>query len=158
MEHYGVESCFQDPTVYQKCRQSMLERHGVEFSAQNESIWERQQVAAHRYVRFRDTSLFYQGTYERDFLDCYYDRIVIEKPKKRVRYQFGGKTRIYHPDFYLPDHHLIVEIKSTYTFNRHLDKNLAKQAAAIAAGYRFVFVIDKDYTEVDRLLAVKSST
>jgi hypothetical protein len=43
---------------------------------------------------------------------------------------------------------LIVEIKSSYIYEREKKKNEAKKEAAINNGYNFIFIIDKDYTEL----------
>jgi len=51
------------------------------------------------------------------------------------------------PDYYLPDYNLIVEIKSSYTYNYDIEKNEAKKKASLENGYNFIFIIDKDYTE-----------
>ena len=61
---------------------------------------------------------------------------------------FDNKNKIYFSDFYLENKNLIIEIKSSYTFNVDLKKNLAKQNACIEQGYNFIFIIDKNYDEL----------
>lgn len=57
--------------------------------------------------------------------------------------------RVYYPDFFLPEYNLIVEIKSTYTFEKYLNKNTAKKEKCIELGFNFIFIIDKDYKEFE---------
>jgi hypothetical protein len=52
----------------------------------------------------------------------------------------------------LPEYNLIIEIKSDYTFNKELKKNLSKQKACLDQGYDFIFIVNKDYTEFEKLL------
>lgn len=61
-------------------------------------------------------------------------------------------STVYYPDFYLPERKLIVEIKSTMWYNKHLNINLAKQKQCILNGYNFIFIIDKNYEEFEKLL------
>jgi hypothetical protein len=43
-------------------------------------------------------------------------------------------------------HSIIIEIKSTYTYNKDLEKNIAKQDACVQQGFNFIFIINKDYS------------
>jgi len=43
---------------------------------------------------------------------------------------------------------LIVEIKSSYTYELEKEKNEAKKEATINNGFNFIFVINKDYSEL----------
>lgn len=57
------------------------------------------------------------------------------------RYFFDEKRRVYYPDIYIPKDNRIVEVKSFYTYEKELDKNLAKRESVITAGYLFDFYI-----------------
>ena len=65
---------------------------------------------------------------------------------KSVKYEFNNKEKYYHPDFFIEELNLIIEIKSDYYYNLHLEKNLCKQEGCIRKGYTFIFIINKDYT------------
>lgn len=71
----------------------------------------------------------------------------MEKPKF-IKYVFNGKNKKYFPDFYLKHKNLIIEIKSTYTYNLHLELNQAKHNSCIEQGYNHEFIIDKDYSKL----------
>lgn len=65
--------------------------------------------------------------------------------RKTFRYHFNDKDRIYYPDIYIPSENRIIEVKSKYTLNRYLDKNLAIMESMIAKGLIFEFnVVVKD--------------
>ncbi len=69
---------------------------------------------------------------------------VDSKEMPKIWYEQNGRHR-YHPDIYIPSAKLILEVKSTFTYNRELEKNLLKRQACLDAGYNFKFMIfDKD--------------
>ena len=57
------------------------------------------------------------------------------------RYFLDGKKKVYYPDIHIPKDNRIVEVKSIYTYEKELEKNLAKRQAVIDAGYTFDFYI-----------------
>jgi len=68
--------------------------------------------------------------------------IVTEKNKvPHIKYFFNGKIRRYYPDIFVISENKIYETKSTYTYDSHMDQNLAKQQASLDAGYNFEFKI-----------------
>lgn len=58
-----------------------------------------------------------------------------------IKYEFNGMIRRYVPDIFIPKENRIIEVKSPYTYNFALDKNLAKQKACLEQGYKFEFMI-----------------
>lgn len=144
-ERYGDENY----NNHEKFKKTNLERYGVEYILQNKKIREKQLASSLKIKRYKN--LYYQGSYELDFLVNYYDKIKIENVNS-IPYYYN-KKRIYFPDFYLPEYNLIVEIKSDYTYNLHRDMNEHKKIGSIKAGYNFLFIIDKDYTEFNNLIS-----
>lgn len=57
------------------------------------------------------------------------------------KYYFDGKLCVYFPDIFIPKEHRIIEVKSTYTYNNWIDRNLAKKDSVLKAGYLFDFYI-----------------
>jgi hypothetical protein len=51
------------------------------------------------------------------------------------------KQKVYFPDIYIPKQNLIIEVKSTYTYSKEYDKNIAKANATKNTGYNFEFWI-----------------
>jgi hypothetical protein len=56
-------------------------------------------------------------------------------------YHFDGRNRRYYPDIYIPKDNRIIEVKSKWTYEQELSKNLAKRKIVIDSGYEFDFYI-----------------
>jgi hypothetical protein len=54
-----------------------------------------------------------------------------------------GNNKLYFPDFYLPKQNLLIEVKSTYTFEKHKENVFEKCNASIKQGYSIALVILK---------------
>lgn len=63
-----------------------------------------------------------------------------------IRYDYEGKLRTYFPDFYLPNHNLLIEVKSTYTYEKNEEQTNAKCAACLASGYSILLLVLKGNT------------
>lgn len=100
-------------------------------------------------LKFHDNCMiFYRGTYEKHFLDlCYEKNIDISSFDGKLFYYENNKKRRYYPDFYHKKSNTIIEIKSTYTFNYNISKNLLKKDCVLNNGYNFLFIIDKNYED-----------
>jgi hypothetical protein len=154
---YGVKNVSQSEVVKQKKTETCLKNWGVEYPSQNIGIFEKQQKNSRKLKFHEKTGLYYRGSYEAHFLDyCFENNIKVEKAKS-IKYEFEDKKRTYHPDFFLKEKNLIIEIKSTYTYNKYLQKNLAKQKACIKQGFKFMFIIDKDYKKFKKKSATFDS-
>lgn len=67
------------------------------------------------------------------------DQVKIGKSKiPIIKY---GKNKLYFPDFYLPNQNLLIEVKSSYTFEKHKENVFEKCNASIQSGYSIVLVI-----------------
>jgi hypothetical protein len=174
MEKYGVKSYTQTTEFKDKTKKTCLEKYGHEFYQnsnlykekvvetclnnygcrnvmQNKKIFEKQSKSSYRMGFYNDMD--YQGTYELDFLENYYDELNIEKIDP-IKYFLNESSHYYHPDFYLPDYNLIIEIKSSYTYNYDIERNITKKKYSIENGYNFIFIIDKDYSELNYILGI----
>jgi hypothetical protein len=131
---------------------AMRKNWGVDFPNQSSDLFEKSQINSKKIKFHEKTGLYYRASYEAHFLDyCFENNINLEKPKS-IKYKFEDKKRTYHPDFFLKEKNLIIEIKSTYTYNKDLNKNIAKKKACLEHGFNFIFVIDKDYKEFINLI------
>jgi hypothetical protein len=61
-----------------------------------------------------------------------------------IKYNDNGIERTYFPDIYIPSAHKIIEVKSEYTYELHLEQNIAKKEKCIKLGYSFEFWIYKN--------------
>lgn len=150
-------------SIIEKRKETSIKKYGVPHKNMLKEERERMSILASSrttpdgvfkviYDSYKNTDLNYQGSYEKDFLDNYYELLRIEN-SKRIKYDYDGIERNYTPDFYLPDFNLVVEIKSDWTFNKWKDKNLAKEQACLQQGFDFIFIFNKDYTEFELKLA-----
>jgi hypothetical protein len=64
------------------------------------------------------------------------NEIKVGKDVPRINLSSGKK---YYPDIYI--YNLLIEVKSEYTYNVHLEKNLLKQADSKKAGYDHIFLV-----------------
>jgi hypothetical protein len=144
-EKYGVENPGQLDAVRTKMKNTTLERYGVEHNMQSKELFDKNQLSGHRTKNHETMRITYRGTYEKDFLDfCYSNNITLDNTNS-INFIFKGKKKVYHPDFYIDSKKLIIEIKSDYYFEKYKELNLAKEKACIEQGYKFIFIINKDY-------------
>jgi hypothetical protein len=128
---YGVNRPSQDPTIFEKTQKSGKKLRDYTF------------ISGH-IVRVRGyeplaLSLLEKLNYTENNL------IVDTKQMPKIWYKFVDNTRHrYHPDIFIPEENLIIEVKSTYTYNKYKDKNLLKKQACLDAGYNFEFMIFDD--------------
>ena len=143
LEKYGVKYTLQLESVKETRRKSNLLKYGVENVSQNLEIHERALRHSYKLKAFRDTNLWYQGSYELDFLEKYYEKYPDIKRGPSIKYEFNGKNKVYHPDFYIPSLNLIVECKCLYRYIK--DKSIidAKEKATIANGFNYQLILDK---------------
>ena len=135
---YDVDNVFQIEWVKEKSKKTMMKRYGVEnpFFLSNK-----------RYkIKFDERfNLYYQGTYEKHFLDfCIKNNIKVTKPTY-ILYFFNNKEYKYFPDYYIESLNLLIEIKSDYIFEIQKEKNIAKHDYSIRNGFEHIFIINKDY-------------
>lgn len=148
---YGVEHPLQNNYIYKKIEKTCLSKYGVRHPSQFNEIHIKQQKSSLKRIHYHNSTLYYQGTYEKDFLDKYYNNIDIENGPT-IKYNYEGDNNIYYSDFYIKSKNLIIEIKSDYYYKLHLNKNLTKQKSCIEQGYNFIFIINKDYSKLNEII------
>lgn len=100
-------------------------------------------------IKYYNKDLYYQGTYERDFLDHLKNLKYIDKVERgeRFDYFFNNKKRQYRSDFKIGN--IIFEIKSNWTYGKNDDikrlKNHTKFKSVLDNGYRLIIILDKNY-------------
>lgn len=125
-------------------------KYGVDYVSQNIEIFNKQQKSGFNLKKYNN--LNYRGTYELDFIQLceQYNLNILNGPT--IKYNHQDKNSIYFSDFIIPEKNLILEIKSSYTYKRYLDKNISKRNACIKQGYNFLFIIDRNYDEFLKLI------
>ena len=156
LEKYGVEHIFKNEIIKEKTKQTFLQKYQVEHVLQNEEIYKKMIRSSFKIKYYNNTPIYYQGSYEKNFLDKYFGKMTIMNGKT-ISYEMNGKKLKYYSDFYLPDYNMIIEIKSSRWYNIHLDKNIMKEKTCKELGYIFIFIIDKNYNEFENFLIKKGT-
>lgn len=153
IEKYGVEYYSSTSDWYNKCVKVALERHGKEWVSKVDSINAKQQSGGYSYYDFEFPSgkvARVQG-YEPKVLT----KLVIDYNEDDIivgvqniineigffHYDYEGKTHRYYPDIYIKSENKVIEVKSTYTFNKEKEKNLLKRESVLNKNINFKFII-----------------
>lgn len=112
------------------------------------------------YIWSDGTKMDYTGTYEKHALE-YLDKTLQLKSNNVIcpspvviPYTFEGKDHFYIPDFYIESFHLLVEVKGSNNHyqKRDLEKEKAKDKAALDSEYNYVKILDKDYDPLLKII------
>lgn len=153
IEKYGVEYYSTTNDWYDKCVNSALEKYGKEWVSKVDSINVKQQYGGYSYHNFEFPSgkvVRVQG-YEPKVLT----KLVIDYEESDIivgvqniideigffHYEYEGETHRYYPDIYIKSENRVIEVKSTYTFNKEKEKNLLKRDSVINKNINFKFII-----------------
>lgn len=98
--------------------------------------------------------LYYQGSYELDFLEKFYNKFPDIKRGPSIKYVFNGKNKVYHSDFYIPSLNLIIECKNSYGLKKFKEQIHAKERAAIKQNFNYLIIVNKNYTEFIQRLRI----
>lgn len=152
IEKYGGIG-FASKELTEKYKKACLERYGFENPLQNAEIYEKVLIA---HFRTKDYTLpsgkvvkvqGYEPKVIDELLQKYSeDDLVIDNKEMetyigKILYTFKDSTHRYYPDIFIIPENKVVEVKSTYTYEAMLDRNLAKKKAVEDAGFNFEFVI-----------------
>lgn len=89
----------------------------------------------------------YQG-YENTVIDIllmiYKEEEIDIHPNLIINYKLDDKNRKHYPDIFIPKENTIVEVKSKFTYFNCEEKNIEKQKAAKALGYKYEYWIISD--------------
>lgn len=150
IDNYGVDNCAKLNFIKDRARDTSYIRYGESHHMKNEEQFKKHMKNNLKIKKYND-EIYYQGSYELDFLEKYSPSLNIDNGIF-IRYYINDEDFKYLSDFYIPDLKLIVEIKSNYTFNLHKEKNIKKREYSIKAGYNFIFIVDKDYREFEKII------
>lgn len=148
LDKYGDENYHN----MQKTVITNLQKYGVAYPYQNPQIYLKTQIKGFNAKRYNDTNIYFRGSYELDFLNKFFKKYPDIQNGPSIKYIFENKTKIYHPDFYIPSLNLIIEIKSSYYFHKYVNKVSAKEKATITNGFKYIMILDKNYTIFDPLI------
>lgn len=144
---YGVKNVFESEFIKEKIKQTNLEKFGVEYIMQVPEFIEKSVKNSFRYKTYTFPSgkkVLIQG-YENFALDkllqSYQEEEIIVGVSlvPKIFYQDNQKLHRYYPDIFIPKDNLIIEVKSTYTYQKDLRVNDLKRNKCLELGYRFEF-------------------
>lgn len=153
IEKYGVEYYSSSNDWYDKCVNTALEKYGKEWVSKVDEINKKQQSGGYSYHDFEFPSgnvVRVQG-YEPmvlvELLTKYDENDIVVGLQNIIdevgffHYEYDNNTHRYYPDIYIKSENQIIEVKSTYTFNKEKEKNLLKRESVINKGINFKFII-----------------
>lgn len=151
LQLFGVDNPMKNEDIHRKLTNIIFERYGVYHPVQYPLFFQKMLKSGLKIEEYKKSGIYYQGEYELDFLDKFFDKIEIKK-HEQIKYSYGGEDFFYYPDFFIEKLNLIVEIKSSYWYEKKLDINLQKEKSCKEQGFNFIFIIDKDYRVFDKMV------
>ena len=147
MLNFGVTVPRKSKVVRDKYIDTCLKKFGVENAMQDATVHEKSQkyrwklftLPSGREIKVQG----YEGYALADLLQIYVEREIEYQRSKipEIWYEQDGIRHRYFADFYIKKNNLIVEVKSNWTYNRYLEKNLLKEKAVKEFGYNFQLII-----------------
>lgn len=116
IELYGVPNAMQNPEIFSKAMKSAFSSKPYEYPSGNV-------VYIQGYEHYALNDLLESGIEENDI-------VIGNGVVECVNYEYGGKKRVYFPDIYIKSLDLLIEVKSTYTYEKDKEKNDRKFEAA----------------------------
>jgi hypothetical protein len=150
-KNYGVVNPMQSKEVQNTYKKTMNLLYNVDWPMQNAHSLQKAQKASEKFIQYKDTNIWYQASYEFDFLEKYYN--MFKNDMKRgptISYEYKGEKVHYHSDFLIVSMNLIIEVKSTYFYNDI--KDTIKKDAVENLGYKYIMILDKKYDEFNNLI------
>jgi hypothetical protein len=151
LKKYGVKNPFQSDEIKEKIKIKNIKKYGTEYPSQNLEFFQKKLKYGLKIKKIEN--LTYQGSYEKDFILRYKDKITIENGLS-IEYYHNDEKKIYHSDFFIPELNLVVEIKSRYWYNEHLEICQLKEKYSKKI-YNYIMILDKNYKEFEELLDKK---
>lgn len=153
IEKYGVEYYSSSDNWYDKCLKTSIKKYGKEWVSKVDTINAKQQSGGYSYHDFEFPSgkvVRVQGYEPRvlaNLINDYDESDIIVGVQSIIdeigffHYEYEGGTHRYYPDIYIKSENQVIEVKSTYTFNREKEKNLLKRDSVLNKNINFKFII-----------------
>lgn len=150
VEKYGVDWYTKSNDFKSKFRNTCLEKYGCEHFLLNEDLSSRFKRQFKDYEMPSGKIYKIQGyeniaidellnNYKED--DIVISNIDIRKEIGIINYFMDKNERLYIPDIYIKSENKIIEVKSNWTYNLEVEKNLLKKEACVKSGIKFEFWI-----------------
>jgi len=148
--NYGVNYPGQSVKIKEKIKRTNLERYGVEYPLQNSEIFEKQLKNSFKLKDFTFPNGIvinvqgYEPIVLKTLIEQGYkqtDLITSRKEVPEIWYNELNKIHRYYCDIYIKSENRIIEVKSTWTYNKDLHINNLKADTCKVKGYCFEFWI-----------------
>ncbi len=153
-KNYGVYYGFHSPIIIAKVIQTMQDRYGYKYVLQNDKYFNNIKFKSYQYKKYilSDNRTVYLQGYEDyalfeillnkfDIDDILISTAEITTYLDKIWYNYNNIEHRYYPDFYIKSINMIIEVKSIYTYESELEKNLIKKQTCIDKGFNFEFLI-----------------
>jgi hypothetical protein len=148
LENYNVDNPSKSIIIKNKKIETSLNNCGFEYPSQNrDTLYKR---LKNGFTIKHIDHLYYQGSYEKEFIIKYKDKIKLENGLS-IMYIYMNEEKIYHSDFYIPTHDLVIEVKSTYWYNKNLEMCKTKEKYT-KERHNYIMILDKNYAEFEALI------
>jgi hypothetical protein len=152
-EKYGVDNISHLEEIKQKKKDTSLKNFGVTHHLKDYDLFQKHLIAQYKIKKYKDTNLYYQGSYEYFFLDKMNGLNLLHEVTNGNSYEFewDGESHTYHTDFFFRGEN--IEIKSGWTYNKNgkdidLENfNKTKWKSVINSGDKIKILINKDAIE-----------
>lgn len=152
---YGCENVFQSELIKEKIKETNKERYGCENVMQNKEIFNRNMDSSKKYKNYRfpsgriDEIQGFENITLDYLLKTYSENDIFTEKNINIKIKYKNpltnNTSAYYPDAYVKSENMIVETKSTYTFEKNIEKNEAKFKKVVELGHKMiVFICSKE--------------
>jgi len=150
LELFGTPNPMQNITILDKTHQTNIKKYGGKSPNSSPEIFEKQQKQCYmkKEYKWKTGEISIVQGYEPQVLrdleqqGYEYNHIITKNSEMPCfLYTFENKKSRYYPDFFIPMESLIIEVKSQYTYENQLERNLAKFQAVKDAGFNFKLII-----------------
>lgn len=153
IKKYGVKNIIQNKDIKNKVKETNIKKYGCENPMQNSTISEKQLNSSYRRKEILTPSgkiITLQGYEPQAYkllLETYKEEDIISNRNEVPKIWWtddNGKSHRYFVDFYIPKDKLMIEIKSTRTYNLSIQKIKKCLESSKEAGYLMkVWVLDE---------------
>jgi hypothetical protein len=153
------KSVLEKDKILEKRKQTNIKKYGHPHAMQSQICFHK--CMTHQYTKKQyklpsGRQVYLQG-YEPQFLDFIFNSNLLKEEDiiykvSGIQYKsFDNKQHKYYPDFYIPKHNLIIEIKSDYSLK--CDKHFKyKKHACICNGYNYICVVNNNFEEFKNII------
>ncbi len=149
IDKFGVENASQNKEIKQKKKNTSMKKFGVSHHLKDHDMFQKHQKAQYKILEYKNTGLYYNGSYEKYFLELLEEKGLLNEVKagQSFEYEWKGEKHTYHTDFTFRGRQ--IEIKSGWTYNKNdtdielQSLNEAKWLSVRNVGVNLVILIDK---------------